>query len=200
MRDQSGSVEIPLPGEPEDPRLETLRALAFFLRDQVIRPHRGNIPPPRAIAVRVIVLLALLFPDAVPSLAAVARRLGYSRAWLSKVGLQYADRLNLRAGWQQIAQREARAARAKAVHRGEYQKGIDRQVREAREANPMKWRAARAAAEKAERAARAGRPIVKKPDGGRNFRVLPAASPVQVTRGVKPRQRKTSANPFPPSL
>jgi hypothetical protein len=65
---------------PEDPRLEALRSLTYFLRDQVIRPNGRNIHPPRAIALRAIVLQVVLSPDTVPSLAAVARRLGYSRA------------------------------------------------------------------------------------------------------------------------
>ena len=123
----SATADFPIEATPEDPRLETLRALACFLRDHVLKPSRaGKLPPPRAIVIRLVVLQALLFPDSVPSLAGVAIRLNSSRAWLSRVGLTYADRLGLRASWQRIAHREQDAQRARSVHRGTWERPLFR--------------------------------------------------------------------------
>jgi hypothetical protein len=97
---------------------EILRTVSNFIRDRIISGHNGKLPPARTIAVRVIVLTALLYPDEFPSLASVARELGCSRSWLSKVGISFSASIGMRASWQRMSLRDTYSKRAKGVHAG----------------------------------------------------------------------------------
>lgn len=129
--------------DPPDPEknerdLEILRGISTFIRDQIIQGHGGKIPPAQTIAARLIVLHTLLYPGQYTSLADIARQLGCSRAWLSKLAKAFSANLGMRATWQRIASREIYSQRAKGVHAGtwvptaEHERKKLRQTRNAR--------------------------------------------------------------------
>lgn len=109
----------PEPPDPSEREKEVLRRLAVFINERIIcRKPGGCLPDNRTIVVRLIVLNALIYPDQCRPLAAYARELNCSRAWMSKVGLAFADSIGMRASWQRMAARAIYRERARGVHAG----------------------------------------------------------------------------------
>jgi hypothetical protein len=118
------------PARPESDKervRETLHGVYIFIRDQVIARRNGKLPGVKTIAVRLIVLQALLDPEGQRSLRADARQLGCSPAWLSKVAIAFSDSIGMRAGWQRLHARKAYSERAKGVHAGTWQVSAERE-------------------------------------------------------------------------
>jgi hypothetical protein len=108
--------------DPDEKAKDALRALTVFINERVIcRKANGALPDNRTIVVRLIVLNSLLYPEQSRPLAAYARELKCSRAWMSKVGLAFADSIGMRASWQRMSSRAIYAQRARGVHAGTWQ-------------------------------------------------------------------------------
>jgi hypothetical protein len=99
-------------------RADILRRVGSFIAERVIKEQGGRLPSAQTIAVRLIVLNALLYPDQLKSLNHYARQLGCTRAWLSKVGIQFSASIGMRASWQRINATKIYAERARGVHAG----------------------------------------------------------------------------------
>jgi hypothetical protein len=108
--------ESPTPTQADRNR-EVVHKFAIFIKERIIARHQNKLPLARTIAVRLIIFQELIDPSG-RSLQSYATELGCSRAWLSKVGIQFADSIGMRAVWQRINSRETYAERATGVHAG----------------------------------------------------------------------------------
>jgi hypothetical protein len=127
--DKAGGTQSP----EQRTRHETLHQVHHFLVEQIIGRYDGAPPSVRTIAVRLIVFAEILQPTG-RSLSSYAEELGVSRAYLSKIALQFADRFGLRAEWQRVASRDQCAERARGVHDGTWIPGAKHERRKLREA------------------------------------------------------------------
>lgn len=103
----------------EDAALEISKRFAQLLRDKIIRRSKqsGRVMV-RAIGYRVIVFQLLLDPPQSRwSLNSYARELNCSGAWLSRIGLEFADEIGMAAHWQRLVARSTYARRARTAHR-----------------------------------------------------------------------------------
>lgn len=112
--------------------LEILGAFNVIIRDHIIFENPGKIAAPIKIAARLLVLHALTNPAEFRSLAAIASHLNCSRAWLSKIGLTFANTIGMRASWQRVAARKIYSARAKGVHDGTWSSTEDHDLKKLR--------------------------------------------------------------------
>lgn len=99
-------------------REEVLRRVGIFINEMVIRKTDGVSPSAMTIAVRLVILNALLYPDQFRSLNEYAKQLGCSRAWLSAVAGSFLASIGMKASWQRLKARDVYAERARGVHAG----------------------------------------------------------------------------------
>lgn len=124
--------------------LDTLRAVAVFLRDHIIAPPPSKqLPHPKKIAARLLIFEAMLYPQNRGSLASIARQLRCSRAWLTKLGNALTKGTGLRGAWQRMKAREVYRARARGVHRGTWVSTERHQRRRLRERGHVRKRTGR---------------------------------------------------------
>lgn len=104
----------------QDERIKLTRdVLALVEKLVLVRDRQGQLPEPRALAVRWFVFRVVLGLDQPKSLGSAARHLGVTRAWLNKLCRQTADALGVPSPYgRSEGVREACVERAKGVHAG----------------------------------------------------------------------------------
>jgi hypothetical protein len=136
-----------VPGAEEEPAQEaeqrtaaetTTRVLGHLHTLVLAKTAKGGWPPGRVVAARWRVLQLLMGEGTERGLRSHAEEIGVTPACLSKIGIQFAQSLGMRASWQRLEARAIYSKRAAAVHAGTWVPSEQWQRRKLREAMAAK--------------------------------------------------------------